>query len=59
MKTYIKPNTEITKVIFEGSLLTGTANPPTVNPNDSTTPEGSDAKQTTFPTTSLWDEEEE
>ena len=24
MKTYIKPNTEITKVIFEGSLLTGT-----------------------------------
>ncbi len=58
MKIYIKPNTEITKVIFEGSLLTGTANPPIVDPNDSTTPEGSDAKQTTFPTTSLWDEEE-
>ena len=58
MKIYIKPNTEITKVIFEGSLLTGTANPPTVDPNDSTTPEGSDAKQTTFHTTSLWDEEE-
>ena len=58
MKKYIKPNTEITKVIFEGSLLTGTATPPSVDPNDSTTPEGSDAKGTIFSSSSLWDEEE-
>ena len=59
MKKYIKPNTEITKVIFEGSLLTGTGviTGGTVkqvyNGDDK-----SYGKENEISTPSLWEEEE-
>ena len=59
MKTYIKPNTEITKVIFEGSLLTGTG----VRTGGTVKPEYnkddvSYGKENEISTPSLWEEEE-
>lgn len=59
MKTYIKPNTEVTKVIFEGNLLVGTG----VKTGGTTKQEYlstdvSYGKENEITSTSLWDEEE-
>ena len=59
MKTYIKPNTDVTNVIFEGNLMAGTGvkTGGTVNQayNDKDISYG---KENEITSTSLWDEEE-
>jgi hypothetical protein len=59
MKTYIKPNTDVTTVIFEGNLMTGTGvkNGGTVSQayNDKDVSYG---KENEITPTSLWEEEE-
>ena len=59
MKRYIKPNTEITKVIFEGSLLTGTGviTGGTVK-GEYNSADVSYGKENEISTPSLWEEEE-
>ena len=61
MKTYIKPNTDVTTVIFEGSLLTGTNQVFQVKSgsyiNNGTITLGGKEEET-ISSTSLWDEEE-
>lgn len=59
MKTYIKPNTDVTTVIFEGNLMTGTG----VKTGDTVKGEYNDkdvsyGKENEISTLSLWDEEE-
>lgn len=61
MKTYIKPNTDVTNVIFEGNLMAGTTNGPAVNNDPSqkvSSPEDILGKENEISSTSLWDEEE-
>ena len=63
MKTYIKPNTDVTKVIFEGNLLAGTVNWENENTGTATVNEGPGngtilGKETEISSSSLWDEEE-
>ena len=61
MKRYIKPNTDVTTVIFEGSLLTGTNQVFQVKSgsyiNDGTITLGGKEEET-ISSTSVWDEEE-
>ena len=59
MKRYIKPNTDVTKVIFEGYLMAGTAVQTGGKAKDifSSTDE-SYGKESTFSSTSVWGEEE-
>ncbi len=60
MKTYIKPNTDVTNVIFEGNLMAGT-NGPAVNNDPSqkvSSPEDILGKENEISTPSLWEEEE-
>ena len=59
MKTYNKPITEIHNVELQSMIAATTPEPPVVNDNADTT-DGyyDDAKQSTLPTSSLWDEEE-
>ncbi len=59
MKTYIKPNTDVTTVIFEGNLMAGTGvkTGDTVN-NKFTSTDVSYGKENEISTPSLWDEEE-
>ena len=61
MKRYIKPNTDVTTVIFEGSLLTGTNQVFQVKSgsyiNNGTITLGGKEEET-ISSTSLWDEEE-
>ena len=63
MKTYIKPNTDVTKVIFEGNLLAGTVNWENENTGTATVNEGTGngtilGKENGITSNSLWDEEE-
>ena len=59
MKTYIKPNTEVTKVIFEGNLLAGTGVKTGGNPGQEfTNTDVSYGKENEISSPSLWDEEE-
>ncbi len=61
MKRYIKPNTDVTTVIFEGSLLTGTNQVFQVKSgsysNNGTITLGGKEEET-ISSTSVWDEEE-
>ncbi len=59
MKKYIKPNTDVTTVIFEGNLMTGTGvqNGGTVN-NVYSDSDKSYGKENEITSTSLWEEEE-
>lgn len=62
MKNYIKPNTDITKVNFEGHLLAGTAVQTGGSPKDEYTPtDPSFGKNNSLNSSSLWasDDEEE
>ena len=63
MKTYIKPNTDVTKVIFEGNLMAGTVNWESETKGTATVNEGPGngtilGKENKITSTSLWDEEE-
>ena len=59
MKKYIKPNTDVTTVIFEGNLMAGTGvkNGGTVKDTFTST-DVSYGKENEISSTSLWDEEE-
>ena len=59
MKTYIKPNTDVTTVIFEGNLMAGTGvkTGGTVK-QEYASGDVSYGKETEISSTSLWDEEE-
>lgn len=59
MKTYIKPNTDVTTVIFEGNLMAGTGvkTGGTVKQTFLNT-DVSYGKENEISSTSLWDEEE-
>ena len=59
MKTYIKPNTDVTTVIFEGNLMAGTGvkNGGTVK-GEYNSADVSYGKENEISSTSLWDEEE-
>ena len=61
MKKYIKPNTDVTTVIFEGNLLAGT-NQNLQFKGDSYTKDGGitlgGKEEETISSTSVWDEEE-
>ena len=61
MKTYIKPNTDVTNVIFEGNLMAGTITGPGLNKgvSDPKVSESTDilGKENEITSTSLWDEE--
>ena len=57
MKTYIKPNTDVTTVIFEGNLMAGTGVGDKVN-NKFTSTDVSYGKENEISTPSLWGEEE-
>ena len=59
MKTYIKPNTDVTTVIFEGNLMAGTGvqTGGTVNKTFLNT-DVSYGKENEISTPSLWEEEE-
>ena len=61
MKRYIKPNTDVTTVIFEGSLLTGT-NQVLQYKSESYSNTGNitlgGKERETISSTSVWDEEE-
>ena len=59
MKTYIKPNTDVTTVIFEGNLMTGTGvkDGGKVN-NTFLNTDVSYGKETEISSTSVWGEEE-
>jgi len=60
MKTYIKPNTDVTTVIFEGNLMAGTGviTGGTVKGEYLST-DVSYGKENEITSTSLWDDEEE
>ena len=60
MKTYIKPNTDVTTVIFEGNLMAGTTgvkDGDKVN-NTFTSTDVSYGKENEITSPSLWEEEE-
>ena len=59
MKRYIKPNTDVTNVIFEGNLMAGTGvkTGGTVK-QDYNKDDVSYGKENEISSTSLWDEEE-
>ena len=60
MKTYSKPNTDITKVNFEGHLLSGTAVQTGGAPKDTYTPSDPSFSKENIPTpTNLWEGDEE
>lgn len=63
MKRYIKPNTDVTKVIFEGNLMAGTVNWENETTGTATVNEGTGdgnilGKENEISSTSVWDEEE-
>ena len=59
MKRYIKPNTEVTNVIFEGNLLAGTGVKTGGAPvQEFTNTDVSYGKESEISSNSLWDEEE-
>ena len=60
MKRYIKPNTDVTKVIFEGYLMSGTAVQTGGKAKDIfSSKDESYGKENEITSTSLWDDEEE
>ena len=59
MKTYIKPNTDVTTVIFEGNLMAGTGVKTGGAPvQEFINTDVSYGKENEISTPSLWDEEE-
>ena len=58
MKKYIKPNTDVTKVIFEGNLMAGTLTGPSLNNQKVSDADDILGKENTLSSPSLWDEEE-